>query len=234
MKKETLYEGFDKVLKHTKEDHIDNVITAIMSSNPVTSVFGSFVDNYLPKGRQQRLEDFIRDFAVGYENFKDKMQIELAKIKTDSFSFIFVNVIQSALIYYQPEKIEAFRAILLNSLTPESPSDELKEYYLNLLNSLTPVHIKILKAVKIPQKFHYEAGYPDDGTYIKILEPMFEFKLKPYPNDLIKSAWRELLSKGLVKEEKIEASASTVKAINIKGMLTEFGQGFIDFIVLEK
>jgi hypothetical protein len=207
----------------------------IDNSNPVTSVFCSFFDNYLPKARQQRLENFLHDFAVDYEKFKNQIHIDIEKLKTESFSYIFVSVVNSVLIHYQPEKLGAFRAILLNSLRTESPSNEIKEYYLNLLDSLTPIHIKILKETISSRGFSFKGPlFNNDGTFELLTQRRFDFQMGHYPDELVGGAWNELISKGLVKEIKIEPTYESVKPVIINGELTEMGKAFMNFIVLEK
>jgi hypothetical protein len=231
----TIPDKLETALKQTKGDHIDNVISALFNSNPVTSVFSSFVDNYLPKARQQRLEDFLHDFAEDYENFKNQIHIDIEKLKTETFSYIFVSIINSVLIHYQPEKLRAFRAILLNSLRTESPSNEIKEYYLNLLDSLTPIHIKILKKTISSQGFSFKGPlFNDDSTSELLTQRRFDFQMGNYPNELIGGAWSELISKGLVKEIKRKPTYESLKPVIINGELTEMGKAFMNFIVLEK
>ncbi|MBC2710546.1 MAG: hypothetical protein HGJ94_05980 [Desulfosarcina sp.] len=231
MVNESIVKKYEEAIQNKPEDHFRSVFVAAL--NPILGgSLASLFDDYIPDSRQKRLEQFIGALTVETERLKDKLNLEI--IKTDSFAFLFESVIRAVGSNYQTEKLEAYRSILVNSLKPRSQSEELKEYYLNLLESLTPVHIRVLKAVKQPQEFSCSTKSNAAGIYAVVDEPMFHFPMEPYSKELIMCTWKELHSKGLVKELKIISENGTYESTTVKGQLTEFGQNFINFITTPK
>ena len=77
-------------------------------------------------------------------------QVDAEYIRTDDFAFMFEKCFRGAAENPQEEKITAFRGILVNSALRKDYSEEEKEYFVNLVNSLSALHIRILRFLHTP------------------------------------------------------------------------------------
>ncbi len=231
MDTESLVKRFEEAVRNEPHSHFRSLLVAVINAIPyVGGTLGSLLDDYIPNSKQERILSFIKDISVETEKLKNRL--ELGKIETDSFAYIFEKSLRSVGLDYQKDKVEAYKSIILNSLLPNAKSDEIREYFLNLVDSLTPIHIRVLKAVKKPQEFHDNSIDKSDSTVTIEEDQIFHFPLEPYSNELVMSAWRDLYSKGLVKQSKTIAGDGTYEKTIIKGELTEFGHDFINFITM--
>ena len=128
--------------KSGSAEHIINIFKAVLATAPFTGGLSSLISDYIPSQRQLRLEEFAQNLANDIKNVKT--EINEKYILTDEFAFIFEKCFKGAVENYQKEKIIAYKAILINSLTDYDVSQNEKEYYLNLVESLSLLHIQIL------------------------------------------------------------------------------------------
>ena len=83
-----------------------------------------------------------------YMEWADKVDENI--ILTDEFAFIFEKCFRGAAENYQKEKLDSFRWILVNSAIGGNLEQEEKEYFLNIVNTLSVLHIRILKFMARP------------------------------------------------------------------------------------
>jgi hypothetical protein len=231
MSAESLIKRFEEAVKKEPPIHFRSLLVAAINAIPaVGGTLASLFDDYIPSSRQERILSFIRDISIEIEHLK--YQLDMDKIQTDSFAYIFEKSLMSIGLDYQKDKMEAYKSIILNSLMPNTESAEIREYFFNIVDSLTPIHIRILKAIKCPQESRYFQTVKSDSTITIEEDRIFLFQLEPYPEELIGSAWKDLHSKGLVKETKSTIESSGGERTAVKGELTEFGRNFINFITM--
>lgn len=68
----------------------------------------------------------------------------------DSFITAIMYASQIAIRTHQEEKLEALRNSVLNSALPTSPEDDSIHIFLNIVDILTPTHLRILKFLDSP------------------------------------------------------------------------------------
>ena len=109
----------NKVEKHLKDskhsEHIINGIKAILANFPIGSGIASLMSDYIPSQRELRLMEFTENIAKDLSDLRD--DINENYLKSDEYAFIFERCFKGAVENYQKEKIMAFRAVLVNSLT---------------------------------------------------------------------------------------------------------------------
>ncbi|MDW7761108.1 MAG: hypothetical protein SCM96_10785 [Acidobacteriota bacterium] len=101
------------------------------------------MSDYIPSRRFKRLEAFTQRVAEDLNVLKDNVQKE--RIETDEYAFIFERGLRGASDFPQPEKLDAFRGILVNSLLPNDLTQDQREFFLTLVERLSPVHLRILR-----------------------------------------------------------------------------------------
>ncbi len=215
-----------------------------------SAVFGTVI---LPPPISKRLNDLLFDIVKGLNELKqmhENFEIEdLAQ--NESFLTTLIHAYELAIRTHQKEKLEALRNAVLNSALPTAPEDDIKIIFLNLIESFTVTHIKLLKffnerrskywidnlTSKIDYNFDF-AGYSfRDDVSVKVMT--FEFgdvMATTFPdyiekNMLYQYALKDLDSQGMVIRD---PGDTTFRVIPIDGhsdpQVQPFGKQFMEFI----
>ena len=141
-------------------DHLVNVMKAVLSSAPFCGGIASLMNDYIPSRRVERIEAFARDVASSLNKVQGR--IEDARILTDEYAHLFERCFKGAADFPQQEKIEAFRGILVNSLVPSDLSEDQKEFFLSLVERLSPIHLRVIRFMGDPRGYLAAMGISED------------------------------------------------------------------------
>lgn len=221
----------NQLKKSNINEHIINLFKAAVATVPFAGGIASLISDYIPTRRQKRLEEFALSISKELENFKENNYDKY--ILTDEFAFIFEKCFKGGVENYQKEKIVAFKAILINSLTDFDTTQNEKEYYLNFVDNLSLLHIQILSFMAFPREY-LKLKEIDEST---ISGGFNDFFPKVIPNvslDTIKIAFKDLYNYGfLTTNEGIFGTMTANQGWNLLGdRVTKNGRKFIDFITL--
>jgi hypothetical protein len=214
-------------------EHILSILKAGLSATPFAGAIASLMSDYIPSFRVRRLEDFASSVAEDFDRLKSQVHEEY--LLTEDFAYIFERCLHGAAENPQHEKIDAFRGILINATIRTDIVEEEKEYFLNLVNSLSVLHIRILKFMAAPERYLDEAGIP-----INTIHGGFgQFFPKAIPGvqlQVIRSAFGELFRYGLVNtDQSIFGTMTSGQGIDLlKGRVTELGGRFISFCMVPR
>jgi len=150
----------------------------------------------------------------------------------DEFAFMFEKCFRGVAEHYQKEKLEAFRGILVNSaLGSDLPEDE-KDYFLNLVGTLSVLHIRILKFTVSPIRYLDENNIPQENINGGFSQ-FFPVAIPGVNIEVIKSAFDDLYQYGFMNTDKsifrTMTSGQGLQLLGDGGRVTDLGKRFIDF-----
>ena len=130
--------------KNNKFDTTRSFLVAGLAGVPlIGGSLTSLIDDFIPTQKSKRLDCVINKISIDIEKISDKIKTDV--INTDNFAYIFEKTLKGVMDNYQQEKIDCYRAILLNSLTNDNNlSNEQQEIFLQLLDNLTVTHVIII------------------------------------------------------------------------------------------
>lgn len=181
---------------------------------------------------EKRRIAWMHDIGERLAKLEGQGDINLSELK-DNPEFIdtVIKTTQYALRTSEAEKIEYFRNALINTAIGESPEQSESQIFLNLLDSYTIWHVRILKLFDNPSHWfetnRIEPPQNVMGGGLKIiLETAFpELKGR---NDFCNLVWEDLKRAGL------QNSGSLGVIMTGSGLLqnrtTDFGRRFLQFI----
>lgn len=213
-------------------ENLVNAFKALISIFPVGSGIASLMNDYIPNKRIVRLEEFTNNIANDLKHFKDSINEEY--IKSDEFAFIFEECYRGASQNYQSEKLGAFRAILVNSATSDDLSSAEQEYFVSLVNSLTPLHLRILKFMAMPETYLEENGI-NASSITGGFSSFFPVALPGVDIEVIKMAFGDLYQNGLINTDKsIFHTMTSGQGLQLLGnRVSDLGNKFIRFCTIE-
>lgn len=219
----------NRITSSNSVEVIVNIFKAILASLPFSGGIASLMTDYIPSSRFKRLEDFATKTAEDLRNHADK--VDEAYLKTDDFAFMFEKCFRGAAENPQQEKLDAFRGILVNSAIRQDLSEEEKEYFLNLANALTALHIRILKFMAEPISYLEAAGIPQNQIRGGFSE-FFPVAIPGIELDVIRSAFGDLYRFGLTNTDQgIFSTMTSARGLHLLGdRVSRFGERFIQFI----
>ncbi|MDZ7660937.1 hypothetical protein [Thiohalophilus sp.] len=127
-----------------------------------------------------------------------------------------------ALRTHQEEKIAALRNAVVNIATDQAPEEALQHIFLDFIDSLTEVHLRILKLFQEPT--------PPPNISMGGLSSVLEHNIPEMRNrrDLYDQFWRDLYSRGLVNTDGLHLTM-TGNGLGQK-RTTAMGDSFLRFI----
>lgn len=138
-----------------------SLFKGIISEFPVGGTFIYMIDDHIAAIKEARLQEFAQATATALGELSDRIDEE--RIKSDHYIYVFEECLRGVAQHPQTEKIECYKAILINAAVPSNIPDDEQEYFLNLVNTLSPVHIRLIAALnearKIPQGGGRESGF---------------------------------------------------------------------------
>ncbi len=209
-------------------DHLVNILKAGFATAPWCGGVASLLSDYIPSQKQRRLESFVTQLAVDLNQIQDKINADA--ISTDELAFVFEECFRGVASNFRREKLDAYRAILLNALLqPEMPFDEC-EYFLELLDRLTPLQVRMLSFMWHPKEFlkvHTIAESEVQGGF----DQFFPRVLRESSLELIKQSFADLHRSGLTNTDVGIFHTMTIgHGMELLGdRLTPFGKRFIEF-----
>ena len=207
--------------KTSKLDIIRNSVIAAIAGIPIIGgSIASLAEDFIPSQKEKRLIAFITRLSQDVEAIKDKIKSD--KVNTDEFAFVFEKTLKGVLDNWQQDKIDCYRAIFINALTGKDDlTDEEQELFIQLLDSLTVRHIKIMA-------FIYQQNSsqtPPSGEFLEVLQAQYS----EYDKDSVNYIMQDLRNKGLVNERGQIADSAMSGSSN---QLSVMGKKFVNFITL--
>lgn len=209
-----------------------NIFKAALATAPFCGGLASLITDYIPSARFIRVEQFAKDIANDMLMLKEKINSNY--IKTDEFAFMFEKCFRGVADNPQKEKLLAFRGILINSMIMDTSWEE-KEYFLNLVNTLSVLHMRILKFMAKPKAYLEEAKIPEhyiNGGF----DEFFPVAIPGINIEVIKSAFGDLYRYGLINTDKnIFSTMTSTQGLYLLGnRVSDLGNNFIEFCTVHE
>jgi hypothetical protein len=129
---------------------------------------------------------------------------------------------QIALRTHQVEKLNALRNAIVNVAKGEGPEEALQNVFLNLVDSFTGLHLRILKIFQNPSA---PSGMSMGGLSRVLENSMPELRGR---RELYDQLWKDLYTRGLVNTDSLHTTMSA-QGLSQK-RTTGLGDSFLEFI----
>jgi hypothetical protein len=227
--------------KADKYDRTHAAAKAVLSAIPVLGgALSELVNQIITPSLEKRRDAWIESIASKLIELDRTLQ---SLHDNDSFITAIMYASQIAIRTHEEEKLEALRNSVLNSALPTRPEDDSIHIFLNMVDILTPTHLRILNFLDSP-----ENSLSEHHLKVRNLSYIPELSIRTlvamaFPkynknNTFIDHVINELLHHGLIFEKNYNLPKKVQQLVGVgrinselfKPYTTTFGKQFIQFI----
>jgi hypothetical protein len=212
-------------------ERLISIFKAVLSTVPFAGGIASLMSDIIPSGRQRRLEAFTAQVADDLLRLQNRISHDY--IGTDDFAFMFEQCFRGAATNPQKEKLNAFRGILVNAAICQDVPEQEKEYFLNLANALSVLHMRILRFMATPEQYMQDMNLTTDSLRGGFSD-MLQIAIPGMDPTLIESAFGDLYQRALISTDKsIFGTMTSSQGFHLLGQrVTPVGKRFIAFCIV--
>lgn len=181
---------------------------------------------------QKRRDEWFQAIADDLDKLIARVdQIELQKLREDDrFVTALLNASQSVLRDHSVEKREALKNAVLNVAAGIKLEDDLQQLFLNWIDGLTPIHLRVLAFFQNPRSYGEckEIQYPNWSMGVPAVVIEHTFKELLGRREIYDQVIADLQQRGLLS--KFDAHTTMTTEGMFASRTTEIGNTFLDFI----
>ena len=226
--KSSLVHKVGEAVARNPGEHVLNVLKAGLATTPFCGGIASLMNDYIPSAKVERLTKFAEQLAADLTALQDKVNEE--RLLTDQYAFLFEQSFRGVAESYQEEKLDAFRAVLINAAIGVDFGEDENEYFLNLISTLSVLHIRILTFMARPLEYLEANGISRERIQGGFSQ-FFPVAIPGVDVSAIKSAFGDLHQYGLINTDKsIFSTMTSGQGLHLLGdRVSEHGKRFIAF-----
>lgn len=200
------------------------------AGGPLQVAFENIFSSPLEKRRQAWLEE-LAEVCTNLQSRYEELTPE-ALAANEAFVTITMHASQMALRNHQKEKLDALRNAVFNAGLPGNYHEDEQMVFLHLVDSLTPLHLRILSLLKNPGEWMernkvMNSGWAANVGLTTILDRCFPDLAGDH--DTYRQVVRELQIYGLVDQGEIIHTMMTISGA-LASKTTARGNRFMEFI----
>ena len=208
----------------TPVEHRQKILRGLIGGIPG---IGSIITEYLPDIRSKKMTEFIIQLSEELEELKDLLKEDYLK-REDVISIV-EKSFKSLYETYDVNKISALKNALIRTIIDTEIDVDRKDFYINLLNSLSPFHFRILNVFYNTEEYLKSKNITVSTNVTGGRSSFLQEALPSMTEDEIKLTISDLVSKGLAQNISLGALQSTSGTGALKGFETKFGREFMNF-----
>jgi hypothetical protein len=215
--------------KKGKGDTAHLVVKAGMATIPfgggAAELFTAIVTPPLERRRQKWMEEM----GEGLSKLEEKRGINLEKLRdNEDFIDIVMHASQAAIRNSQAEKRQALRNAVMNAALPEAPEQSIQHIFIDLIDTFTEWHLRILKVLHNPEPYMPDMSLLITQSILCVLTNTYRILVGKL--EFVELICRDLNIHGLTRdmnlpvaltEDKLKVSRTTILGKNFLQFITE-------------
>ena len=205
-------------------DHALVVGMAALQVVPVVGgVVATFISEYVPRKKQERLVKFVQDLSS--EFIAEQERIDSEFVRTKDFERMVEDVLDRVQTVRNENKLGYWAAFLAGVATTDRPNATDRDRMVETLDGLRPEHLRLLHVIASTTE-----GPPD--LYMGGVSATLDWKMPDVPNDEVRRLWGELQRFDVVQG--YPSGIMTAQgAGDLTVRLTAYGRQFVRLLRLE-
>jgi hypothetical protein len=215
----------DKPIEPTHGETALEIVAIALEAVPyVGGVLSSTASYFLDMRKNQRLNDFLTDLAEELQSVKDQINRDFAK--SEEFQVLTEDILSKAAETRQQEKLDALRAIFLNTVLADHPSYDATAEIIDLVYSWQTRHIILLKILDNPlvADEQMEGVVGPGGGLVTSIRQILGRLLPEWDEDQIDRTWQDLYDRQIHRTQGTRTMITDQGIHQLEGRLTDFGR----------
>jgi hypothetical protein len=205
-------------------DHALVVGMAALQAVPVIgSVVATFISEYVPRKKQERLVDFVQDLGREFEAERERIDADFVHSK--DFDRMVEDVLDRVQTVRNEDKLGYWAALLAGAATTTRPNQSDRDRMIETLDGLRPEHLRLLHVIATTNE-------PPPGLYMGGVSSTLDWKMPDVPREETRRRWNELARVDLIGSYP-SGTMTAAGAGNLMGHLTAYGREFVLLLRLE-
>lgn len=217
----------------TNGEKAGEVVAIALNSIPIAGgVMSDIAGAIISKRQNRRLNQFLVALADNLKNVESRINNDF--VQTEDFQDLAEDVFSRAAETRQKEKLDAFRAIFINTVLSDSPTyDEAAEIN-SLVNGWQSRHIILMHILADPAAADKQMGNvvgPGGGLTTSIFSILHKL-LPEWDDDKIDRTWKELYDVQMHRTPGTKAGMADQGIKKLQNRLTEFGVKVARYLIV--
>jgi hypothetical protein len=220
-----------KPLDSTRGESAVEIAAIALESVPyVGGVLSSTASYFLERRKNERLSRFLIDLAEDLQSTKEWINEEF--VRGDDLRDLTEDILSKVAETRQQEKLNALRAIFLNTILSEHPDYNLAAEIADLVQNWHPRHIVLLKILSDPKSADEQMGrvVGEGGGITTSISRILSKLLPEWDEDQIDRTWQDLYDKRIHKTPGTRTMLTDQGIRQLEGRLTDFGVKVANFL----
>jgi hypothetical protein len=205
----------------------DHALVAGMAALQLVPVVGgvvaTFISEYVPRKKQERLVEFVQDLSREFTAEQERIDREY--VKTHDFDRMVEDVLDRVQTVRNEEKLGYWAALLAGVATTDRPTTSDRDRMIQTLDDLRPEHLRLLHVIATTSE-------PPPNLYMGGVNATLTWRMPDVAEDEARRLWGELARTGVVAD--YPSGLMTAQgAGNLTVRLTPFGREFVKLLRLE-
>ena len=221
----------EKSLNPTKLESAGEIASIAFNAVPVVGgVLSGIADSIIEKRQNRRLNNFLVSIAGDLQALENRMNQEF--LQSEDFEDLAEDIFSKAAETRQQEKLQAFKAIFMNTLLSSSPSYNEAAEMADLVDQWQARHIILLKVLANPLSVDEQMGRPvgEGGSLTTSISKILKKLLPDWDDDQIDRTWQDLYDKHIHNTPGTKTMMTDKGIYQLENRLTEYGQKVVGFI----
>ena len=219
-------------LEGKKIEEIVEIVSLAFEPIPYVGGFlASSASYYIQQRKNARLNDFLLDLAERVSEIQEYINQDF--VSTDDFNNLVEEILEAASQTRQNEKLEAFRTILINTITQSHPNYDEALEICRLVQKWEPRHIEMLKIFWDPRSADEQMGNileKSSGSFTSIMQ-IFSKLLPDWSQEQIERTLQDLYTDHIHGTTHLRTTITDKGFHQIEGRITDFGKRVSKYII---
>jgi len=212
------------------EAAVEVAVIALEAVPYVGGVLSSTASYFLERRKNERLNRFLIDLAEDLQSTEERINQEF--VRTDDMQDLTEDILSKAAETRRQEKLDALRAIFLNTILSEHPDYNLAAEIADLVQNWQPSHIILLKILSDPRSADKQMGrvVGEGGGITTSISRILSKLLPEWDEDQIDRTWQDLYDKRIHRTPGTRTMMTDQGIRQLEGRLTDFGVKVVNFL----
>jgi len=212
------------------EDSAKYVAIAINAIPLAGGVMAGIANEVIAKRQSRRLNNFLISLAEKFKSVSEKINRDF--ISKEEFQDLTEDIFSKAAETKQKEKLEALKAIFLNTVLSDKPNYNEAVEMAALIERWQSRHIVLLKILSNPIEADEQRGrvVGNGGGFSTSISHVLKLLLLTWDEEQIERTWLELYDARIHKTDGVRTTLTNSGIHQLENRLTEYGIKVIRYI----